>query len=1127
MGSVALLRRPGIALLTCSLAFTSMLALATGGAASAAGRKAAPADVAPGAPGAESYFDLARKDCVGTATGTRSKVWYTVADGVLSDTYEPTIDNTNVSTLQYVVTDGSTFTDLQTRDMTYAVAADPTGMACTVTATDAQHGYKLVTTYITDPARDTVLMHTQLSALPGSGTGVAGLHLYARLDAHVNGNGGGGSDNAGGNTGVVDTSTGSPVPVIYSTNTVTNAVNRDYAVPTYMALDASVSSPAASVGYAGSASDGLTQLDATHALTSYDSAPDGHITATEDVTPVHGHSVTMALGFGRDQASAVATASQSLRQPFGVIALKYVAGWLRYDAGLRPPFGHVSGAAARRDRTSILHYYLSANVVKASEDKTYPGAIVASLASPWGQSVPAGNLSGSVPSYFGSYREVFARDLYEAFTGLLVDGDLATARAATRFLFDRQQQADGSMPRNSLLNGKPAPDTGGTQLDETSYPIIMALQAGLDSGSMYRNHIRPAADFLVSHGPSFGVERWEEQNGYSPSTIAAEIAGLTAASVMAAEHHDKARARVYQATADDFQRMVKSWTVTTTGPYAPSYFIRLSKTGDPDAATTYGLGNGGPTLDQRAVLDGGFQELVRLGELPVSDPDVQASLGVWDKQIAVSTPSGTGYYRYGNSATLGSADGYGDCYQPSQTSCPTVGAPWAPTGIGTGHLWPVLSGERAESDVAEANVSGAASLLSARENFSSGVGLVPEQAWENPDLPASPFGSDPTTASIGFTDGKAAGSASPLTWAQAQELRLILALAAGHTVETPQFTTQRYVAHGPPGALTVTITAPVNGSTLAATSTTVTGTTTPGARVSVESQDATSGAPSAVTTTVAASDGSFSASVPIGFGSNVITAGATTDNAKNTGYAQVTVSNEGGGTTVLNVSDPAGDDSGPGTYQYPTDSAFQPGAFDLTRFQVLSDGTTAYLRATIANLTPTFGQVDGAQLLDVYVHVPGAATTSTNAAFATRNYSIASSGAWSQMLEVQGFVPPVWHDASSNSVGAPQVLASQSDGTITIALPEAQFGTPGSGWGFTVVLTGQDGFSPDQARGFAPTAQPFLFGVCAPLGGAPICSVDPGTVPKAVDVITPAGVSQFTELDPTLGPVVIQPVTVP
>jgi glucoamylase len=244
------------------------------------------------------------------------------------------------------------------------------------------------------------------------------------------------------------------------------------------------------------------------------------------------------------------------------------------------------------------------------------GAIVASLASPWGQAVPAGVFANDAPSYFGSYREVFARDLYEAFTGLLVDGDLAAARAATRFLFDRQQQADGSMPRNSLLNGKIAPDTGGTQLDETSYPIVMALQAGLGgNGALWRDHIRPAADFLVAHGPSFGVERWEEQNGYSPSTIAAEIAGLTAASVIAGEHHDPARARLYQATADDFQRNIKSWTVTTNGPYAPSYFIRLSKTGDPNAAISYNLGNGGPDLDQRAVVDGGFQELVRLGEL--------------------------------------------------------------------------------------------------------------------------------------------------------------------------------------------------------------------------------------------------------------------------------------------------------------------------------------------------------------------------------------------------------------------------------------------------------------------------------------------------------------------------------
>jgi glucoamylase len=230
---------------------------------------------------------------------------------------------------------------------------------------------------------------------------------------------------------------------------------------------------------------------------------------------------------------------------------------------------------------------------------------------------------------------------------------------------------------------------------------------------------------------------------------------------------------------------------------------------------------------------------------------------------------------------------------------------------------------------------------------------------------------------------------------------------------------------------------------------------------------------------------------------------------------------------VLDLSDSTGDDNGPGTYQYPTDPQFHPGAFDLTRFQVLSDGTTAYLRVTLANLDPTFGQVNGAQMLDVYVHQPGAANTSTAAAFPQRNYTITTGGAWSQRVEVQAFAAPVWVDASGNTVGSPAVLPSQPDRTITIALPESAFGTPGTGWGFTVVLTGQDGFSPDQARGFAPTPQAFQFGVCAPGGAAPICTFDPASVPKAVDVMTPPGVSQATELDPTLGAVTIAPVTVP
>ncbi|HEY3958724.1 MAG TPA: glucodextranase DOMON-like domain-containing protein [Streptosporangiaceae bacterium] len=1122
----------GVAAVTLAAGLlTGTLAAASPATASPAGRaRPAPAGTAPGGPGSMSYFDLARKDCVGTATGTGSKVWYTVAGGVLSDVYEPTIDNTNVETLQYIVTDGSTFTDLQSRDMSYTVAADPTGMACTVTATDTAHGYRLVTTYLTDPSRDSVLMHTRLAALPGSGTDVSKLRLYARLDAHVNGDGGGGSDNAGGNTGVISRSTGSPVPVVYSTNTSTEAVNRSYAVPTYLALRASRPSPAASVGYAGTASDGLSELDAAHTLSpAYGSAPDGHVTATEELAPDAAGEVTLALGFGRSQTQAVRTAGASLAQPFGHARQRYLAGWAHYDAGLRRPPRSYPGLSAAQATVLRRRYYLSANVIKASEDKTFPGAIVASLASPWGQAVPAGTEVGGKPVYFGSYREVFARDLYEAFTGLLTDGDLATARAATKFLFDRQQLPSGQFPRNSLVNGEAAADTGGLQLDETAYPILMALQSGLGGDTaLWREHIEPAADFLVATGPSSGVERWEEQSGYSPSTIAAEIAGLTAAAVIARRHGATARAQLYQATADDFQRNVKNWDVTTTGPDGPAYFIRLSKTGDPNAAITYSLGNGGPAVDQRAVIDGGFQELTRLGELPASDPDIQASLGVLDQQISVSTPSGTGYYRYGTSAADGSADGYGDCYQPSQTSCTGQGQPWPTTDTGTGHLWPVLSGERAESDIGQGNLAGASALLESMAQFSSGAGLVPEQAWEDPDLPASPYGSDPTTASIGFTDGQAAGSASPLTWAQAQELRLILSIGAGRNLETPPVTTRRYVRHGPPGTLGVTITGPASGSEIDSATTTVTGTTTASASVVVAATDTTTGAASSVATATAAADGSFSVTVPAGFGDDVLTVTASLQHGTRTGYAQTSVTNDfTTGTTVLNVTDPTGDDNGPGSYQYPADSSFYPGAFDLTGFKVISDGTTVFLQTSLASLQAAFGETLGLQLLDVYVHVPGASPASTQAAYASRNYTIAQGSAWSQLVEVQGFAAPVWQDPGGNSLGSAFVTADSTNKTITIGLPEASFGTPGPGWGFTVVLTGQDGFSPDQARAFTAAPGGFTFGVCAAGGTSPVCSVDPGTVPKAMDVLTPPGVSQATELDPTRGPVVIEGVTVP
>ncbi len=1101
--------RVPIVLLLMAFIFSTVFSLASHSPSFAV----SPASPASDGPGALSHFDLSRKDCLGTARNTTSKVWFTVANGVLSDVYYPTADNTNVETMQYIVTDGSTFTDLQTRDTTYTVkllSNTSRALDCEVTTTAKSGKYSTITDYLTDTNRNSLVMNVHFIPLVGN---LSNYKLYVRYDPSINGNGGGGSENGGGDNGTIDTSTGHNVPIAFDTLTTSNAFNRNYAVPVYSALDSSTPFTQVSNGFVGQPSDGLTQLDSSHSLTAlYSQATNGNLVQTAQANISKGGMLTMALGFGTSQAASVSAAEGSLATPFGQLQKSYEAGWDAYDSGLVTPPISFKGVSGSQWHQLVDEYYLSANVVKASEDKTFPGAIVASLSSPWGQAISAGDPNNL---FFGSYREVFARDLYEAWTGLLLDGDLQTARDAVNFLFYKQQQADGSMPRNSLLNGQTAPDSFGTQLDEASYPIIMAFQLGMTDSSLYQNHILPAANFVISHGPSFGSERWEEQGGFSPSTISAEIAGLVAAADIANVNKDTKSAQVWLGVADDWQRLLEGWTVTSTGPLAKHpYFIRLSKTGDPNAAISYNLGNGGPTLDQRSVIDAGFLELVRLGLEPSNDTAVTESLPVVDATIETNTASGQGWHRY-------NGDGYGDGASD--------GHPWAPSGKGTGHLWPLLTEERGEYDVSLGQTSPAVTLLSTMQKFGSGVGLIPEQDWELPNLAASPFGTDPTLASIGFQNGHPAGSAAPLTWSAGVYVRLLRDITTNSLLEQPKDTFNRYVAH-PQGPTILTVTAPPNKLIVSVSSVTVTGTSAPGNTIYVAATNTDHKSQTTVTPIQAASDGSFSVSVPLLDGNTVLNTVAVSSTGA-TAHDQRTIFFDfTPGTTVLDVTDPTGDDNGPGNYAYPTDSAFNAGAFDITELKVVlsPDGLTTTFKLQTRDLTPTFGSPLGAQLADVYVHDPSATTTSTNASFPQRNYSIASPSAWSRLLEVQGFGQR-YIDANGNTVGTITISANAISRFITFSVPTASLGgTPGSGWGFTVVLTGQDGFSPDQARSFASTPQPFQFGVCATVSTDLHCTVDPSTVPKAMDVITPLGVNQSDELDYTIhNPVVLQDVTIP
>jgi hypothetical protein len=636
----------------------------------------------------------------------------------------------------------------------------------------------------------------------------------------------------------------------------------------------------------------------------------------------------------------------------------------------------------------------------------------------------------------------------------------------------------------------------------------MAYQLGLTGAALYQNHIKPAANFVAARGPAFGVERWEEQSGFSPSTIAAEIAGLVAASELARANGDTASAAVWLGVADSWQRQVKSWTVTTNGPLASRYFIRLSKTGDPNAAISYNVGNGGPTLDQRQVIDAGFLELVRLGLLRATDADVLRSLQVVDATIKTTTSKGPGWHRY-------NGDGYGDRASD--------GRPWAPSGQGTGHLWPALTAERAEHAAALGNPVAAASLLDTMSRFASGVGLIPEQNWELSPLAASPYGTDPTLASIGFVNGGPAGSAAPLTWSAASFVRLAASLAAGFNVVQPLATTQRYLTR-PQGTTPLTVTSPADNTLVGASPVTVTGTTAPGNTVYVSSTNTDTGAATTVVS-AAAPSGSFSLAVPVTGGSNVLNVVAVSP-ALATAHVKRTVFFDFvPGTLLLDVPDPNGDDNGPGNYAYPTSADFHPGAFDLQRFQVYDAGADVIFRVQTRDLTETFGSPLGAQLVDVYVRVPGAASTSTAAANATRNFTIDPTYAWSRLIQVQGFGQR-YVDAAGGTLGTVSISANPISRFITFRVPKASLGTPGPGWGFTVVLTGQDGFSSDQARGFQPTPQPFQFGVCATASADPHCTFNPGLVPKAVDVLT-GGASQATMLDYTIGPVALSGVSMP
>ena len=721
------LRRIRPLISTASVFALAATALVAGSAAPAL------AATASGGPGTTPYWnESGAVQGFADSTSSASKVAYTIGDGELENAFYPEDDEPDTYGLQYYVSNGSSFADSEVSNTTHAITlADPTSLTWQQTNTATNGDFTITKTYIADPNSSVILVQTTFTNDTSSP-----LYLYADYQPYL--------DNQGdGNTGGTDSTSGD-----------LEAVNGSVA----SALAASTGFTESSTGYVGTGSSGVSQLASGYDLgTTYSGvASSGHIDQTAEI-PVNSSgstTFTLALAFDTTESSAITDASTALTTGFSSLESGFESGWHSWLASLDSPPDSVEPAADGGTGSAALlnQYYISLMEMKADEDKTYVGGFVASPTDPWGDQDSAASTGNH------GYHLVWTRDEYEMATALLAAGDSTDAKAALSYILEYEVESSGEVKQNTWLDG--TAEWSGQQMDEVADPLILAYQLD-DTSSTDWATLKTEANYLVDNGPYTGEERWEEAGGYSPSTIAAEIAGLVCASVLADDQGDTTDAATYLSTAQTWAADVDGWTYTTSGPIASGdYFIRIAPDGTPNAADDLSLANGGGTYDQRDIVDAGFLELVRLGIKSASATDITNSLTAVDDTIAVTTPQGVMYHRYNH-------DGYGET---------STGADY--TGAGVGNLWPVFNGERGEYDIADGNTSGAESQLEIMQESASADGQIPEQVWGSSTAA--------TATGTGWTLGEPDNSATPLMWSMAQYVRLADDISTGSDTDTPK-----------------------------------------------------------------------------------------------------------------------------------------------------------------------------------------------------------------------------------------------------------------------------------------------------------------------------------------------------
>ncbi len=697
---------------------------------------------APGWPGIPPRWTSSAKTGVGTALSPVSRVWFTLSHGIVNETYYPRVDQACTRDFGLLIAGEDGFFSEEKRDCSFQVETLEDGVpAYKLTNTHKDGRYRIVKRVATDPRHDTLLQHIRLE-----GTSEP-LCLYALLAPHLI-NGG------ANNTGWIGEYKGHRMLFAEGDGT-------------YLALGANQRFLDCSVGYVG-ISDGWQQLNAQGRLTGlYDHAENGNIALTAELAPADQEPIVLALGYGRSAAEAAFRVRASLHRTFDNVVDDYAADWRAWQARLRSLDRRVNGRNTYRISTSVL---------RAHESPTFPGGLIASLSIPWGAIKSDDDLGG--------YHLVWPRDLVQTAGAFLACAARDEARRVLRYL-RAVQEDDGSWPQNCWLDGTPY--WRGLQLDECAFPILM-LDLAWRNGAVpppnlaaYWPMVARAAGFLLRHGPVTAQDRWEEDAGYTPFTLAVQIAALLAAADLVETAHpdavdSPATAALLRDTADAWNEQIEDWVYVSGTTLAQAagvagYYVRIAPTLQGEARATprdlvpiRNREGDASVLPGDELVSPDALALVRFGLRAADDPRIVDTVKIIDLLLKVDLPPGPLWRRY-------NGDGYGEKADGSGFD-----------GTGIGRPWPLLAGERAHYELAAGHRAEAEHLLGVLEACASDGGLLPEQVWDGEPIPRREL-----------FPGRPSGSAMPLVWAHAEHVKLLRSLADGAVFDMPPQTVRRYL----------------------------------------------------------------------------------------------------------------------------------------------------------------------------------------------------------------------------------------------------------------------------------------------------------------------------------------------